>query len=1134
MSRLRKLSGVVTVLVLGSFTASGYGQTNAPAPVSPVGDVAFQYTRIDTNAILRAVTDLEATWPGKYDGASARQMVTEFTRRRPSIEQGLKKREADALKEAERFLAGFRAALLANPLLDADRILLLRRYFPEDRARNVKGADAGFRGLNSHSTADMRKNFVNEIAVLSDLRTTPKLTPVYKPSNNLVVRDLDLDFDARRLIFSGIDANDRWAVFEIQPDGSGLKQVTPADYPDVDYFDACYLPDGRLIVAATASLQGLPCENGNRPMALLYLWDPAKQTLRQLTFEQDSDWSPSVANDGRVLYTRWEYSDIMHYYSRILFTMNPDGTTQLAYYGSGSYFPTALLHVRAIPGEPHKVVGIVGGHHDTSESGRLTLLDPSLAKAYPFRYRPTSREWGRPKSFLRIMPEVLPAKETGFLQEIPGWGKDVVGDVCDGQTGNQWDLGKPHFIYPWPLGTSPRDGAGRYFLVAAKPAANQRWGIYLADVFDNVTLIAEAEDSALLEPILLQPRARPPAMPDRVNLDSKTATVHIADIHSGPGLAGVPRGRVKAIRLFAYHFGYNHTGGHDKVGVESSWDIKRVLGTVPVEEDGSALFTIPANTPIALQPLDEKGRALQLMRSWLVGMPGERVSCTGCHENNLTSVPTGRKIADRQEPRAITPFHGPARPFAFETELFPVVQKYCLGCHDGSVKQVIAGRTAPLMRNAREAYDALHPYVRRPGPESELEMFYPMEYHASTSPLVRILEKDHYGVRLDREAWERLFTWIDLNAPWRGAWAPPGYRGFRSQVERRRELSIKFAGVDDDPEAEFRRAESEYRQRPAPAFIRPEPRPAAVPAAPASVPGFPMTAAQAQEAQRALGTARRTLKLSGDIELEFVRIPAGAFVMGAADGLPDEQPRAVVRIAKPFWMSVHEIRNRDYHLFDPKHDTRYIDQHGKDHNFPGYIANHDDQPVARVSWQEAQAFCRWLSDTHQVKAALPTEAQWEWAARAGADTRFFFGGIDDDFSRWANLAGREVRWHQVGYDGGSTIQVRHPYPTEMNFPLHENRFEDQWFVVDYVGQYEAHPWGLKDIIGNVSEWTRTSYRPYPYREDDGRNSGEVGERKVARGGSWDTRPRDAGAAIRYAYESWQKVHDVGFRVIIEE
>ena len=129
----------------------------------------------------------------------------------------------------------------------------------------------------------------------------------------------------------------------------------------------------------------------------------------------------------------------------------------------------------------------------------------------------------------------------------------------------------------------------------------------------------------------------------------------------------------------------------------------------------------------------------------------------------------------------------------------------------------------------------------------------------------------------------------------------------------------------------------------------------------------------------------------------------------------------------------------------------------------------------------------------------------------------------------------DLEGHNILYGlTGARVQVRNPYPPEKNFPLHEERFEDKWFIVDFVGQYAAHPWGLKDIIGNVSEWTRSSYRPYPYDDQDGRNDGSLTERKVARGGSWHSRPREAGSAVRLPYESYQPVHDVGFRVIIDD
>jgi formylglycine-generating enzyme required for sulfatase activity len=276
----------------------------------------------------------------------------------------------------------------------------------------------------------------------------------------------------------------------------------------------------------------------------------------------------------------------------------------------------------------------------------------------------------------------------------------------------------------------------------------------------------------------------------------------------------------------------------------------------------------------------------------------------------------------------------------------------------------------------------------------------------------------------------------------------------------------------------------------------------------------------------------KTIDLGNGEKMTFVRIPAGEFMMGNADGYPDERPKGVVKIEKPFWMSTTELRNRDYALFDPEHDSRYIGEHGKDHAVPGYIANHPNQPVIRVTWQRAMEFCDWFSKTHNVKATLPTEAQWEWAARAGTTSQFFYGDRDTDFSPFANLADKEIQNSYTSWSGGSVVHPRRPYAAELMYPLYDPRFKDNWFVGDYVAQVKPNAWGLYDMVGNVNEWTRSDYLPYPYT--DAANTLKPDTKKVARGGSWATRPKDAGSTVRYWYETWQVVTDVGFRVIIED
>lgn len=160
-----------------------------------------------------------------------------------------------------------------------------------------------------------------------------------------------------------------------------------------------------------------------------------------------------------------------------------------------------------------------------------------------------------------------------------------------------------------------------------------------------MTLLAEFEGEGLINPIIVNKRPVPPIIPNRIKPGDKEATVFIQDIYEGEGLPGVPVGTVKKLRVFAYEYTYvNSESDHIAQGIQSGWDIKRNLGEVDVEPDGSAIFKIPANTPVSFQPLDEEGRAIQWMRSWVTGMPGEVVSCVGCHEDQ-NSVPIPKRVA---------------------------------------------------------------------------------------------------------------------------------------------------------------------------------------------------------------------------------------------------------------------------------------------------------------------------------------------------------------------------------------------------------------------------------------------------------------------------------------------------------
>ena len=309
-----------------------------------------------------------------------------------------------------------------------------------------------------------------------------------------------------------------------------------------------------------------------------------------------------------------------------------------------------------------------------------------------------------------------------------------------------------------------------------------------------------------------------------------------------------------------------------------------------------------------------------------------------------------------------------------------VVKKYCIGCHDGTKDD------RPSFADAKSAYDNIHPFVRRPGPETDMDVLPPYEYHASTSELLQMLEKGHYGVKIDDEAYRLIVNWIDFNAPWRGKW------GNEQESKRRLELSELYAdSAAVDVESEYDVLLNERRAMPAPEFVQPEKTPERKDDLGSAWAFDEATAKELQKQALDGGAETKSVELAPGVNIEFVRIPAGQFVMGSLDGCMDEYPRAVVAIDKPFWMSKTEVTNAQYEVYDPEHDTRYIEEHGKDHIVPGYIANHPNQPVARVSWNEAQRFVEWLRTEKGVNASLPTEAQWEWAARAGSAEKFYFG-----------------------------------------------------------------------------------------------------------------------------------------------
>ena len=1105
--------------------------------------------------LRRAIVDLTETFGGRYPRGR------EYLRRLEAVRKAIAASDKGA---GARLAALKREALLSNPLLGFGRLLVVKRAV-------TNSADWKQLALPSNHQCNSclkRTGYDNEIALLSPIAPDGKLTTLYRPRDGGFVGEIDLHWDADRLLLSKSD-RESWKVWELGLDGdrAGRPRQVSKMPSDVDSFDACYLPNGRIVFGSTAPFQSVPCWHGRERVTNLYVMNADGSGVRRLCFDQDHNFHPCVMDNGQVLYHRWDYTGPSHVFLRELMVMNPDGTGQRAIYGSNTWFPNSLYFPQPAGGGTGRIVSILSGYHGVHRMGQLVVVDTDRS-GY---------------------------EAEGLVRRISGRGEPIRPRIADVLVNRDW----PKFLHPYPLGKGDRlrsaakvpvpisglrdkmssgrrrgrtelpvadsrdrlvtfgagkgdrhlrsasepvpFSGGKYFVVSAWMGGKGRWGIYLADVFDNLLLIREEPGYALFEPIPLVRRPRPKIIPEKVDLARKDAVLYLHDVYTGGGLAGVPRGTIRSLRIVAYNFGYLDLAGPDKIGYGGPWEAMRILGTVPVAADGSASFRVPANTPLAVQALDAEGKAVQLMRSWMTLMPGEYSACVGCHERT-SRTPTIQLAEAMRDPDEIQPWYGPARGFDFEREVQPVLNRHCVGCHDGSAEgrpdlrseKLVPGyrgreishlgrtRMHPGMKAATggrirytPAYDALLPYIRRVSIEDDVSLLRAGEYHADTAELIQMLRKGHHGVRLDAEGWSRLVTWIDLNAPCHGTWAD--VHEYPTDAHRRRlDLRRLYGGPAGDPEA----------VSPAPpAPVKPiKPAPLPAPAA-VELPGWPFDAA---EAARRQGRRRDgEIDLGGGVTMKLVRIPAGEFVMGSArrDAPEDERPPARVRIARPFWIGACEVTNAQYGRFDASFDSGYYAKLHKRADDKGLPLDGPEQPALRVSWDRAMAFCRWLSKRTGRTFCLPTEAQWEYACRAGSATPMHYGRGEADFSKWANFGDKSYVGKIV--TGG----VSHLDPAGR--ALCETRFSDGAAVTAPVGSYRANAWGLHDVHGNAAEWTRSLHRPYPYRADDGRNDPHPAGRRVVRGGSFFDRPARCRSGLRLAYPPWQRVFNVGFRVVCE-
>ncbi len=693
------------------------------------------------------------------------------------------KKTADRERLTRDFRELQREALIANPLVSKYPLVFVARpqYKPDHH-----NTETMFQ-TNEINTASFQPG-----AALKIIDARSGQARVLTETSTGSLRDPDVYFDGRKVVFSmRRDITDDYHIYEVNADGTGLRQLTRA--PGVTDIDPLYLPDDSIAFSSTREPKYCMCNR--HIMANLYRMDGDGANIQQIGKSTLFEGHGSLMPDGRILYYRWEYVDRNFGDAQGLWTAYPDGTGHAVYWGNNTESPGAVFNAYAIPGT-ERALCVFGSCHDRPW-GALAIVDRRLG--------------------LDLRAPV-----------IRTWPADAIEKVGEGDA-NRFNIDTftkvmPKYEDPYPL-------SDKYFLCSRMTGNGEEMGIYLLDVFGNEILV-HGESPGCFDPMPLGPRPRPPVIPTRRGFQEKDGYFYVADVYRGTHMSGVPRGSVKYLRVvespekrFWTNPPWNGQGQEAPAMNWHDFNNKRILGTVPVEEDGSAYFAVPADTFVYFQLLDENGMMIQSMRSGTIVQAGERQGCVGCHEERRSTAPVAsrnRIAAFRRPPSELTGWYGPPRLFSYMKEVQPVFDKYCVQCHDygrDAAKKLNLAGDRDLVFNAsyNELWRKKYIHVAGAGP-AQIQPPYSWGSHASK--IVEVMQKRRDELKIDAESLDRVITWVDINAPYYPEYAsayPANLAGRcplnDAQIKRLTELTgVKFAeimGFDQDqgPQVSFSRPE---------------------------------------------------------------------------------------------------------------------------------------------------------------------------------------------------------------------------------------------------------------------------------------------------------------------------------------
>jgi len=592
----------------------------------------------------------------------------------------------------------------------------------------------------------------------------------------------DLMGKENKLDKAGIPEDSFYHLYEMNLDGTGLRRLTRGKYND---FDGRYLPNGDIVFLSTRRGQFIQCGKSSahstnatedlpdsfvrcggdqfRPCSVhtLHVIDRDGGNMRSISPFESFEWTPSVAHDGRILYARWDYVDRHRMWHMGLWSTLPDGMAAQAVFGNFTAGPYSIFEARSIP-DSHKFVFTASAHHSIT-GGSLVLLD-------------VGKGVDGEASMTRLTPEVP-------YPEIEGWGNSYYA--------NPLPLSEQHYLAAWSPDPLPIHATAPYPRLGdlGTPGPPNSLGLYLFDVFGNLNLIYRDPDISSMYPLPIRPRRRPAAVASNVRWDGgqQEGRMLLQDVYHGD-LDGLARGSVRKLRIVGVPPKTDPRMNHPNLGVTRDDPGKFVLGTVPVEEDGSAHFRVPSGVPIFFQALNDEGMAVQTMRSVTYVQPGQTYACVGCHEHRQTAPSQKPPLAALREPSKIEVGPQGSWPLDFQLLVQPVLDKHCVSCHRPGAE----GEGAKTNLVARAAYQTLLDF----GGERSLRQHVQARYDgrrsiagacaAMSSPLTKLLAEEHYEMKLDAAERQRLFVWMDTYAQRTGS-------NSAEQEQRLRELRKRLA-----------------------------------------------------------------------------------------------------------------------------------------------------------------------------------------------------------------------------------------------------------------------------------------------------------------------------------------------------